>query len=566
VAAKAKIVEEMELLGEEIAKVSVHLTAATHRLLKLIREFDAGGGWHYQGAISCAHWLSWRIGLEPVAAREHVRVARRLGELRKIDEELRSGRMSYSKVRALTRVATPETEDEFIETARCSTAAQLEKICRHYRSALRMNKKTPLEHAIEEDARYVRVRELSTGMVKFEALLHAEEADLVMRAINAARFTKEQPESNAQATTNAAAADDIKTNADEAQAETNAKANTNVDRDGNGNANEQAKQPTDPQIETAEEPGSVAADAPTVEERSDLGASAPIEDDFLSADQRAIRELHEQSRRLEAEMLRDPDVRADSEPPRPKAKKKASAETHPSREERQVAQSKADALLRIAESFLANGPRERAGGARTQVVVHVDIGILAKLKTEGRCQLEDGTPIAPETARRLACDASILRIIEDGEGNPLHVGRKTRTISPALRRAMESKGRHCSFPGCTNVHFIENHHAKHWADGGETSIKNLAPLCRHHHHLVHEEGYTINIQTNGEPEFIHPTRGKIEQVPPLPTIEGDAYRDLIKQLDDEGLDLDPNAQKPAGSGEVDYSFVGDLLQWVRPGG
>src|SRR5215510_13398332 len=106
--------------------------AATHRFLTLVARFDEAGVWADQGARTCAHWLSWRVGLDLGAAREHVRVARALQTLPQIDDELRRGRVSYSKVRALTRVAKPETEGALLEMARTSTASQLERICRGY--------------------------------------------------------------------------------------------------------------------------------------------------------------------------------------------------------------------------------------------------------------------------------------------------------------------------------------------------------------------------------------------------------------------------------------------------
>ena len=114
----ARITEQMysyamftvEELGQEIAELAAHLDAATHRLLECIRQFDEECGWAAQGAVSCAHWLAWRIGLDPATAREKVRVARALGKLPAIDAALKSGKLSYAKVRALTRVATPENE------------------------------------------------------------------------------------------------------------------------------------------------------------------------------------------------------------------------------------------------------------------------------------------------------------------------------------------------------------------------------------------------------------------------------------------------------------------------
>jgi hypothetical protein len=122
---------ELEQLGERIAEQAAHVDAAMHRLLADLREFDERGGWHAQGALSCAHWLSWlswRVGWDLVTARERVRVARKLADFSVIDDALRRGEVSYSKVRALVRVATPANEALLLDHARLMTAAQLEKL------------------------------------------------------------------------------------------------------------------------------------------------------------------------------------------------------------------------------------------------------------------------------------------------------------------------------------------------------------------------------------------------------------------------------------------------------
>jgi hypothetical protein len=176
---------EVDRLADEIAELSAHLDAATHRLLELIRRFDAGSGWYTHGCLSCAQWLSWRIGLDLCAARAKVRVARALGPLPRIDDAFRHGRISYSKVRALTRVATPENEASLLGMARSSTAAQLEKICRGYRRALNgLTGKLPCDDA---DQRWVSDRSTDSGMIRIEAQLLPDEAALVLKAIEAAR-------------------------------------------------------------------------------------------------------------------------------------------------------------------------------------------------------------------------------------------------------------------------------------------------------------------------------------------------------------------------------------------
>ena len=120
----------VEELGQEIAVLAVHIDAATHRRLECIRHFDEAGGWYQQGATSCAHWLAWRVGWGPAPAREKVRVARALGKLPAIDQALKTGKLSYAKARALTRVARPEIEAELVAMSAHATGAQLERLCR----------------------------------------------------------------------------------------------------------------------------------------------------------------------------------------------------------------------------------------------------------------------------------------------------------------------------------------------------------------------------------------------------------------------------------------------------
>jgi len=130
--ATTKTATELDRLGDEIAELSAHLEAATARLLDLIREFDTREGWN-SGFRSCGAWLSWRVGLDLGAARERVRVARALGTLPRLAEALARGELSYAKVRALTRVATPETEAPLLAVGRAGTACHVERIVRGWR-------------------------------------------------------------------------------------------------------------------------------------------------------------------------------------------------------------------------------------------------------------------------------------------------------------------------------------------------------------------------------------------------------------------------------------------------
>jgi hypothetical protein len=170
--------QRIDDLGEKIAGAAAALDRGEHALLTAIRQFDELDGWHYQGALSLGMWLSWRIGMSPAVAREKVRVAKALARLPAIDGALEQGQVSYSKVRAMTRVATPENEQTLLELALCSTAAELERICRLFRKAT-----SPAEAQEADSRRYVSCRETEDGMVVLTARLHPDEAARVMEAL-----------------------------------------------------------------------------------------------------------------------------------------------------------------------------------------------------------------------------------------------------------------------------------------------------------------------------------------------------------------------------------------------
>lgn len=128
----------------------------------------------------------------------------------------------------------------------------------------------------------------------------------------------------------------------------------------------------------------------------------------------------------------------------------------------------------------------------------------------GCCEFEDGPAVAAETARRLACDASRVEITEDERGDPLDVGRHTRTIPPALRRALRARDKGCFSPGCTHKHFVDGHHLVHWANGGATKLSNLVLLCRLYHRAVHEGGLHVERCNDDAWRFFRPTGEAID--------------------------------------------------------
>jgi hypothetical protein len=384
----------LEVLEREIVQLTSAIHASTCRWLGLVGEYDARGGWAEWGCRSCAHWVSWQCGIAPGPAREHVRVARRLRELPAIRAAYGEGDLSYSKVRALTRVENVEREDELLELARHATAAQLERLVRAHRRVVAAERVA----AGGRPERWLEFEYDDDGCVRVRGRLAAEEGALVMAAIDAAR--DRLAAQNVPAGTPDEPGDDVR----------------------------------GVSAGTPDEPGDDVRDVPAG----------------------------------------TPDVSA--------------------------GESRADALLAIADAFLAGGQGARTAGDRHQVVLHVDTATLQGDAGE-RCELGDGSPVAADTARRLACDASLVRVLER-DGVPLRLGRKTRVISPALRRALHARDGGCRFPGCTSRRFVDAHHIEHWANGGATDLDNLVQLCGHHHRLLHEGRYAVSRDSGGRLTFM----------------------------------------------------------------
>jgi hypothetical protein len=224
-----------------------------------------------------------------------------------------------------------------------------------------------------------------------------------------------------------------------------------------------------------------------------------------------------------------------------------------------LAARRADALGRIAESFLKHGAEALNGGERHQIVVHVDAETLGE-GTAGRCEFEDGPSLATETVRRLACDASVIRVMENADGEPLNVGRKSRCIPPAIRRALNARDRGCRFPGCTNTRYVDAHHIHHWAQGGETKLSNLATLCRFHHRQVHEGRVVIRILDDGALRFLKRDGESFDSVAPGHTRPLSDWRQLASMHEQEGIHIDKETAVTLWRGErMDHGLAVEVL-------
>ena len=198
-------------------------------------------------------------------------------------------------------------------------------------------------------------------------------------------------------------------------------------------------------------------------------------------------------------------------------------------------------------------------GDRYQVVVHVDEGVLEDDEAPGQSALEDGPYVSAETSRRLACDAATVVMHHAGAGNVFNVGRKTRSVPPALRRALTARDRRCRFPGCNAKH-CDAHHVQHWAQGGATKLDNLVLLCRRHHRSVHEEGFTVTLGQDGAARFAWPDGRPLPSVPPVRRWTGAPLAMTMARLADRGVTIDARTSTPHWYGErLNMAYAIDVL-------
>jgi hypothetical protein len=219
---------------------------------------------------------------------------------------------------------------------------------------------------------------------------------------------------------------------------------------------------------------------------------------------------------------------------------------------------RADALIALARAQLASDQQQHAGPDPVELTVHVDVESLASEEIQERSELANGPAIAPETARRLGCDASLVRIIER-DGRPLTVGRRTRSIPPALRRVLTDRDPQCRFPSCTHQRYLHAHHIEHWARGGATDLSNLIHLCPQHHRLVHEGGYAVERGSGGAIRFVRPDGTPIPERPPPQQPRGPGLRERTADL---GVRPDEDTCMPLSAGDpIDYGMAIDgILQ------
>ena len=438
--------DELRKLGERIAELAARINSAEARMMTLIAEFDRRGGWKDGGYSSCAEWLAWRIGTKIGTARERVRTARALERLPRTADALKHGTISYAKVRALTRVATPEREAELLEFARAGSAAKLERTVRMLKKLSRDAELTA-ELTAEQARRRSRTFSVfvdGDGMYVVKGRLEPEVGAVLMRAVEAASDALFLREADA--------------------------------RDGAGSGRGAAREAGD----VRPEPKQRRADA--------VGLLA---ERALAAGFGAV-PGHDAGRSIENDVASEtPSVDEGGTPFYGEGR--TSSHDEP-----------------LTAPRVASGTRAE----RYQVMVHCDAATLAAEGEAGRSDL-DGIRVSAETSRRMACDAAVVAMVHAKDGSMLNVGRRTRTIPPHIRRALEERDRGCRFPGC-GCRFTEAHHVKHWADGGETSLRNTLLLCRRHHRAVHEARVKVSVNGDGTVLFFTPKGRMLVDAPRMP--------------------------------------------------
>ncbi len=428
-------------LEASITGLCADLNAATYKQLVMVAEFDRRRGWGDDGVRSCAHWLNWKCGISLVAAREKVRVGHALAHLPNVSKAFASGELSYSKARAITRVGTVHNEDCLLSYAKYGTASQLDRTVRLYRKQF--------DSAGEPMADY--------QQPVFDADENVSQAGLS----NAERFDAEN-----QGAVHNRDYRQLTHYWDEhgcliLRARLTAEQGALVIKAMDA-AMESLKH-AEPSLDSGSH----------VLERDTKGKETAVVD--LAADEGDNQLSNDEKFRLDRQ---------------------------------QQTRRRADALVLMAEALLRDSKVASCTDDRYQVVVHVDSNLLAKQvfeKNDGSpdCYIDNQVGIPVETARRLSCSCKVVTALTN-KGEPLSIGRSSRAIPTAIKRALDIRDTCCVFPGCDCHKHLDAHHIQHWANDGETSLWNLAKVCHHHHTLLHEGQYSVERLADGELLFKRP--------------------------------------------------------------
>ena len=667
---------ELELLGNQIAELSARIDAATYDLLCHLHEFDLRHGW--EGWRSCAHWLNWRTGLDLGAAREKLRVAAALADLNHVSAAMARGQLSYSKVRALTRVASPATEAPLLAVALCATAAQVERLVRAWRRVDRDAQ--PDAEQVLLASRTLSMQVDEDGMVVLRGRLPPEVGAVLLRAVEAAMEQVPATAEGDEPTIAQRRADalglvaesalagglDPGNPADRFQVTVHVQADALPARDP-AEAGSRVAAETRVVCPAPSEPVAPVAPRAAVETRAVRPASsepvAPAEphvaDDTRVVSLSPAEPLAPAAPRVAADTRvvsltsaaalaparpcvaagtrvvcpapsvplapAGPRVAAETRevnltPSEPGALARNLVAAHAAMEQRGGLGADGELVPGVAAES-ARSPRGTSGHESRSVdtagrlplceesapcpsdatdredrhegiarrpslseqatiaAPHVsaetfEINEAAFERVDPETDLDAGQAVIEqagglhlgrEAARRVACDAGLVVLCHAADGQVLDVGRRSRTVPSAMRRALLSRDRgQCQFPGCESRH-CDAHHVEHWADGGETRLQNLVLACRFHHRALHEGGFrVVPGDTDGQFRFLRPDGEPLPAAPPVSSWEGAPLAPTEARLAAAGVRIGPHTATPEWYGEsLDLTAALDVL-WEPP--
>ncbi len=430
-------------LEEAIIELCAHLSSLSSKWLELIAEFDIRGLYNQWGCKSSAHWLSLKCGISLSTGYEHVRVARKMISLPQIHKCFANGEISYSKLRAITRVATQDNQQLLVDLAKLATGSQLDQIVSCFSGSLQ-SQDLELEE-IRYKRRYLTYRYDDDGSLVGFFRLPPESGALFVRALEAAKAELKRDSSTKPLSRGLS------------DGETSSYSPAEEIQDFDHGAN---------------------SDSPAEEIRNSIG-----------------------------------EANCDSP---------AQAPLDPAQADNPFGASNCDSLALISELALSKLNEISTTGSlirpQTSVVIHMNE---SNSGNDGAV-IQHGPHISRELARRLSCDAKLVRY-EDQDSNifTLNYARKRRLVTQRQKRVLQARDKGCRFPGCKTVKYTNAHHIIHWSDGGNTDLDNLVLLCSYHHHQVHEGGVRMEKDTQGYLHF-YTKDGK--------EIENHSY--LIKNLEE----------------------------------
>ena len=504
-------------LEPQIIKLAGEINAADYRFLKLLAEFDDNHGWWGDGIKSFAHWLNYMIGLNEVVAREKVRVARALTDLPLIDEAFRLGKLSYSKVRAITRIGTPNNQDFLLMIAEYGTASHIEHLARKYRLCQRLDAEVDPDELWKKDrAFYYRIDE--DGMYLFEGRLPAEEGAVIIKAIDMMRkaIRRERGDDPEQIQARIVAQRAQQQND---QGEPQTWVQDQIQAEPHDQQNQTLSQPQDQQNKAQSQPHD----------------QQNQQDQPQSASQNQPHCQHSTGNENASQNVSAETFIQDINPP-------------------DILDDQASALTQLAEHYLETANKSSPHTSlseKYQVLLHINANeahVDHQINQGDICHVENNKFLSREVARQLACDTHMRVVLEDDDGKVLNIGRKSRTIPRAIAHALNIRDGGCRYPGCTQHFWTDAHHVRHWAAGGETKLENLITLCRFHHTQLHKDVYEIHVQ---DQDFVFINQDKEEILrsihPQFPVVEADdRVQSMLKDQAHIGIDANTAETKWRG--------------------